>query len=68
MIQIILADREQHTQPIREFFWDYLQWANTKCSVVMYLDNSLRSYNIHPYDILLLYPMILGKGVRNKSA
>jgi hypothetical protein len=28
VIQIIIANREQHAQPIRELFWDYLQWAN----------------------------------------
>lgn len=30
MIQIIIAGQEQHTQPIRELFWEYLQWANAK--------------------------------------
>lgn len=30
MIQIIQANKEEHTQPIRELFWDYLQWANAK--------------------------------------
>ena len=30
MIQIIVANREQHAQPIRELFWEYLQWANAK--------------------------------------
>lgn len=30
MIQIIIANQEQHTQPIRELFWEYLQWANAK--------------------------------------
>jgi GNAT superfamily N-acetyltransferase len=30
MIQIIITNREQHAQPIRELFWEYLQWANTK--------------------------------------
>ena len=28
MIQIFIANRDQHTQPIRELFWEYLQWAN----------------------------------------
>jgi ribosomal protein S18 acetylase RimI-like enzyme len=30
MIQIIIANQEQHTQSIRELFWEYLQWANAK--------------------------------------
>ncbi|HKY56018.1 MAG TPA: hypothetical protein VJM08_17010 [Anaerolineales bacterium] len=30
MIQITLAKKDQHTQPIRELFWGYLQWANAK--------------------------------------
>ena len=30
MIQITAANREQHAQPIRELFWEYLQWANAK--------------------------------------
>jgi ribosomal protein S18 acetylase RimI-like enzyme len=30
MIQIIIAYEEQHSQPIRELFWEYLQWANAK--------------------------------------
>ena len=30
MIQITLADKEGHVQPIRELFWEYLQWANAK--------------------------------------
>jgi GNAT superfamily N-acetyltransferase len=30
MIQIIVADKEQHAHPVRELFWEYLQWANTK--------------------------------------
>jgi len=30
MIQIIIANKEQHAQPIRELFWEYLQWANAK--------------------------------------
>ena len=30
MIQIIVAHKGQHTQPIRELFWEYLQWANAK--------------------------------------
>lgn len=30
MIQIITANRDQHAQPIRELFWEYLQWANAK--------------------------------------
>jgi GNAT superfamily N-acetyltransferase len=30
MIQIISANRDQHAQPIRELFWEYLQWANAK--------------------------------------
>jgi len=29
-IQIIIADKEQHAQLIRELFWEYLQWANAK--------------------------------------
>lgn len=28
MIQIIIANQEQQVQPIRELFWEYLQWAN----------------------------------------
>lgn len=30
MIQIIIANQHQHAQPIRELFWEYLQWANSK--------------------------------------
>jgi GNAT superfamily N-acetyltransferase len=30
MIKIIIADQNQHAQPIRELFWEYLQWANAK--------------------------------------
>jgi GNAT superfamily N-acetyltransferase len=30
MSQIIVATKEQHAQPIRELFWEYLQWANAK--------------------------------------
>jgi GNAT superfamily N-acetyltransferase len=30
MIQIIVADKEQHAQHIRALFWEYLQWANAK--------------------------------------
>jgi GNAT superfamily N-acetyltransferase len=30
MIQILIANQDQHTQPIRELFWEYLQWANAK--------------------------------------
>jgi GNAT superfamily N-acetyltransferase len=30
MIQIIVATQVEQTQPIRELFWEYLQWANTK--------------------------------------
>ena len=30
MIQIIIVNGEQHYQPIRELFWEYLQWANAK--------------------------------------
>jgi ribosomal protein S18 acetylase RimI-like enzyme len=28
MIQIIIANQEHHAQPIRDLFWEYLQWAN----------------------------------------
>ena len=30
MIKIFIANRDQHTQSIRELFWEYLQWANAK--------------------------------------
>jgi len=30
MIQIITANKEQHAEAIRDLFWEYLQWANTK--------------------------------------
>jgi GNAT superfamily N-acetyltransferase len=30
MFQIIIANQDQHAQPIRELFWEYLQWANAK--------------------------------------
>ena len=30
MNHIIIADQDQHTQAIRELFWEYLQWANGK--------------------------------------
>ena len=28
MIQITAANPEEHAHPIRELFWEYLQWAN----------------------------------------
>ena len=30
MTQIIIADKKEHAQPIRELFSEYLQWANAK--------------------------------------
>lgn len=30
MIQITVANPEEHAQAIRELFWEYLQWANKK--------------------------------------
>src|SRR6266508_1646810 len=30
MIQIIIANKEEHAQPIRELFQEYLEWGNTK--------------------------------------
>jgi|SRR5215216_1784909 len=30
MIQIIIANKEEHAQQIRELFWEYLQWGNVK--------------------------------------
>lgn len=30
MIQIIMANKEEHAQPIRDLFWEYLQWGNVK--------------------------------------
>src|SRR5262245_6566622 len=30
MNQIITATKGEHAQPIRELFWEYLQWANLK--------------------------------------
>lgn len=30
MIQIIIANPDRHAQPVRELFWEYLQWANAK--------------------------------------
>jgi GNAT superfamily N-acetyltransferase len=30
MIQIIIANQDEHAQSIRDLFWEYLQWANTK--------------------------------------
>jgi GNAT superfamily N-acetyltransferase len=30
MIQIIIANQKEHARPIRELFWEYLQWANAK--------------------------------------
>jgi GNAT superfamily N-acetyltransferase len=30
MIQIIIANKEEHAQSIRELFWEYLQWGNVK--------------------------------------
>lgn len=30
MVQIITATQDQHAQPVRELFWEYLQWANTR--------------------------------------
>lgn len=33
MIHIIVANQDQHTQSVRELFWEYLQWANAKVQV-----------------------------------
>lgn len=30
MVQIITATQDQHAQPVRDLFWEYLQWANTR--------------------------------------
>ena len=30
MVKILIANQDQHTQPIRALFWEYLQWANAK--------------------------------------
>ena len=30
MLQIIIASQDQHSELIRELFWEYLQWANAK--------------------------------------
>jgi hypothetical protein len=30
MIQIIIANKQEHAGPIRELFREYLQWANAK--------------------------------------
>ena len=30
MVKIFIANQDQHAQPIRELFWEYLQWANAK--------------------------------------
>ena len=30
MVKLITATEGQHAQPIRELFWEYLQWANAK--------------------------------------
>jgi GNAT superfamily N-acetyltransferase len=30
IIKIIIATKERHAQPIRELFWEYLQWGNVK--------------------------------------
>jgi GNAT superfamily N-acetyltransferase len=29
-IQLVIADKDQHTSQIRELFWEYLQWANVR--------------------------------------
>ena len=41
MIQVTIADKEQHIDPIRELFWEYLQWANARLN---------QEYNIN-FDI-----------------
>jgi GNAT superfamily N-acetyltransferase len=30
MTEVIIADKEQHAQQIRELFWEYLQWGNIR--------------------------------------
>jgi GNAT superfamily N-acetyltransferase len=30
MMQILVANQDQHAQPVRELFWEYLQWANAR--------------------------------------
>jgi GNAT superfamily N-acetyltransferase len=30
MVRLIIATKDQHARPIRELFWEYLQWANAK--------------------------------------
>ena len=30
MLQILVANQDQHAQPVRDLFWEYLQWANAK--------------------------------------
>jgi GNAT superfamily N-acetyltransferase len=30
MLQILVANRDQHAQPVRQLFWEYLQWTNAK--------------------------------------
>jgi len=29
-IRVVTADKDQHISQIRELFWEYLQWANTR--------------------------------------
>ena len=28
--EVIIADQAQHVSQIRELFWEYLQWANSR--------------------------------------
>ena len=30
MVELIIANKDQHAAQIRELFWEYLQWANAK--------------------------------------
>jgi len=35
MFQIIIADQDQHAQPIRELLLECLQWANAKVDEIL---------------------------------
>jgi GNAT superfamily N-acetyltransferase len=64
MIQIIIANQDQHSQFIRELFWEYLQWANRKVQetfavsfdIVAMLEDDMKTLNkfMPPQGRLLL--------------
>ena len=64
MLQILVANQDQPAQPIRELFWEYLQWANAKVQenfgvnfdIAAMLEDDMNSLDKYmpPYGRLLL--------------